>query len=104
MAHVRYKGFADVRELTAADMQHLGVEGFSKTRFNRFEATEVDKNFVEALVNTGEFEEVSDEDAKAEAEAPADLSPEPTDTGASSGRLHGAMGGRGAGRARGSTR
>jgi hypothetical protein len=50
MKKVVYTGFADVRELTTADLAKAGVEGFTKTLFPRKKAVEVDDKVADALL------------------------------------------------------
>lgn len=57
---LNYKGFADVRELTAADARRAGVHGAKKMTFRKGEPLEVDDAVGEALLSSpdldGEFE------------------------------------------------
>lgn len=61
-ASVVYKGRSDARVLAAADLTKAGVEGFTKTVFQRNKPTEVDSAVAKALIeNTalfGKFETV----------------------------------------------
>lgn len=59
MTNIVYKGKADRRVLSAADLKSHGVE-FTKTTFNRGEAQEVDEAVAEVLISNpkifGKFE------------------------------------------------
>lgn len=77
---VQYTGTSDVRELGAADLAKVGVDGFRKTSFAQGDVVEVSDEAGTALVNEGlfdgEFTEVKEAavegDADAEAKAAAD--------------------------------
>jgi hypothetical protein len=83
MAKVVYRERGiDARELAADDLKKAGVEGFTKTRFNKGEPVEVTDEVAEALVSgklgkgfsivSEEKAEEAEVDAKAaEADAPA---------------------------------
>lgn len=64
---VVFRGDADIRELSAADLQVSGVEGFSKRKFFRNVPVEVNRNVADALIDGdiyGDFQEfVPDADA-----------------------------------------
>ena len=69
---VVFKGDADIRELSSADLQVSGVEGFSKRAFYRNVPTEVDENVAAALVDApiyGDFEYFKPEEEEVAAEA-----------------------------------
>lgn len=60
MAHVKYDGLMDRRELSAADWKVLGVEDASKTVFEKGEPYEVSDQVLGVLVELGDFKEISD--------------------------------------------
>lgn len=62
MARIRYTGGSHYRELSTADLQKFGVEGFEDTTWARGEATEVEQDIADALLLFlgDEFEEVPD--------------------------------------------
>lgn len=72
MPELVYKGRADRREFSAADLKKLGVEGGKKTTFNRGEAVEVDAAVAETLMERYPKDFAEPEDAPREMAAAED--------------------------------
>ena len=73
MKNVKYVGHSDFREVSGADFEGLGVSGEEDLRFATGEVKELKNEVADALLEnatfTGEFEERTDADIKAEEEA-----------------------------------
>lgn len=73
---VNYKGFADARELTAADARRAGVESGKKLTFRKGQPLEVDDAVGEALLSSphfaGEFEEAESDEPTPQPEVMTD--------------------------------